>query len=78
MLRALDSIHKAGVYHGDIRSENIVVDGAGHAFIIDFDRATTDPDENVKWKSEKKAMRDLVEGQYRDGDYYMGRAESLM
>ena len=32
----LNEIHSYGILHGDIRLENIVVDSAGHPFIVDF------------------------------------------
>ncbi|KAK0498162.1 hypothetical protein EDD18DRAFT_1330459 [Armillaria luteobubalina] len=39
LLRILESIHAAGVAHGDIRTWNMVADGEGRLSIIDFDRA---------------------------------------
>jgi predicted Ser/Thr protein kinase len=36
LVEGLSEIHSYGILHGDIRLENIVVDSAGHPFIIDF------------------------------------------
>ncbi|PPQ97039.1 hypothetical protein CVT26_001297 [Gymnopilus dilepis] len=36
----LQSLHKAGVNHNDIRPENLVISSSNQAYIIDFDRAT--------------------------------------
>jgi len=37
--KILQSIHDAGVLHGDIRPENMLVGPEHKLFIIDFDRA---------------------------------------
>ena len=36
LVEGLSEIHSYGILHGDIRLENIVVDSAGHPFIVDF------------------------------------------
>lgn len=36
ILEGLENIHARGVIHGDIKSDNIVVDEKGHIYIIDF------------------------------------------
>jgi RIO-like serine/threonine protein kinase len=35
----LQEIHKAGILHGDIRRQNLLIDDYGHASIVDFDRS---------------------------------------
>lgn len=37
LLVALKKLHKIGVIHGDIKLENVMVDGDGHVTLIDFD-----------------------------------------
>ena len=38
-LVTLEDIHRAGVLHGDLRPQNLLVDGHGKATIIDFDQS---------------------------------------
>jgi RIO-like serine/threonine protein kinase len=59
-LAGLESIHKAGVYHGDLRYENLVIDSSGDVAIIDFDQAIIDGKESDK-KSEYRKLRRLLE-----------------
>ncbi|KAK0231419.1 hypothetical protein IW262DRAFT_1344025 [Armillaria fumosa] len=66
LVRILESIHAAGVAHGDIRTWNMVADDEGHLSMIDFDRA--------KFKGHRKQMRnehqrleDLLDGASIDG-----------
>ncbi|KAK0498168.1 hypothetical protein EDD18DRAFT_1071315 [Armillaria luteobubalina] len=66
LVRILESIHAAGVAHGDIRTWNMVADEEGHVSMIDFDRA--------KFKGHRKQMRnehqrleDLLDGASIDG-----------
>lgn len=37
---ALDAIHKCGVLHRDIKSDNIIVSASGQVFFVDFERAS--------------------------------------
>lgn len=36
VLQALDAVHQQGIYHLDLKPGNIMVDGNGHCFLIDF------------------------------------------
>lgn len=36
--RAVRKLHEAGVDHADLNAHNILVDDAGHAFVVDLDR----------------------------------------
>jgi len=48
VLFALQKIHDAGFVHGDIRLCNLVFDDNGvHSYIIDFDMASKESDDNV-------------------------------
>ena len=58
-------IHKAGVCHGDLRYENLVIDGSGEVAIIDFDRAMIDAEESDK-KAEYRSLRRLLETRVDD------------
>ena len=40
---AVRRLHEAGVWHADLNAHNILVDGAGRACVIDFDRAERRP-----------------------------------
>ena len=39
LLTTLEDIHKAGVIHGDLCPQNLLIDQLGKASIIDFDQA---------------------------------------
>lgn len=41
-IRLLQAVHAAGVVHGDIRADNLLVDENGGVSIIDFDQASFD------------------------------------
>jgi len=40
---AILSMHEAGVWHADLNAFNILIDGAGKAWLIDFDRGRAGP-----------------------------------
>lgn len=61
-MRAIRNIHSAGVCHKDIRPDNILVNDAGGAFIIDFDRAKIGPQPEGALENEVKIMQELVYG----------------
>ncbi|KAF7296409.1 Protein kinase domain-containing protein [Mycena chlorophos] len=56
----LDDIHAAGVRHHDVRPENLMLDPAGRAYFIDFDRANLDPTDGAK-RREKRILVGLLE-----------------
>ena len=52
----LKKIHKAGVLHGDLRRENLLVDRLGRIAIIDFDQSKkTSLAEAMEWEIEELA-----------------------
>ncbi|KAF7309352.1 Protein kinase domain-containing protein [Mycena indigotica] len=61
----LENVHRAGVRHHDIRAENLMIDSAGEAFIVDFDRARLNPSEGKK-KWEMDILQMLMEGIHHD------------
>nr|GAT53749.1 predicted protein [Mycena chlorophos] len=63
----LSNVHKAGVRHYDIRSDNLMVNDAGEAFIVDFDRGRFNPSEGKK-KREMGILEELMAGH----DHYFG------
>ncbi|KAK0437297.1 uncharacterized protein EV420DRAFT_1669942 [Desarmillaria tabescens] len=66
LLRILESIHAAGVAHGDIRTWNMVADGEGKLSIIDFDRAKF-RGHKLQMKAEHERLEDLLDGEPIDG-----------
>ncbi|SJL01282.1 uncharacterized protein ARMOST_04600 [Armillaria ostoyae] len=62
LLRILESIHAAGVAHGDIRTWNMVADGEGRLSIIDFDRAKF-KGHGKQMRAERQRLEDLLDGQ---------------
>jgi len=58
-LAILKSIHQAGVIHGDLRYDNLMVDASDEVAIIDFDRAIINPTESAK-KEEYRELRRLL------------------
>ena len=65
-MRALRSIHKAGVRHRDIRPQNIVINSNNKISIIDFDCAVLNS--SSKKIQEEKCMDDLLNGRYVELD----------
>ncbi|KAJ3515656.1 hypothetical protein NLJ89_g1624 [Agrocybe chaxingu] len=54
---ALNSIHEAGVVHGDVRSDNIVIDSSNQFRIIDFDCAILEnPRTSLKMDFESQSL----------------------
>ncbi|KAG6884596.1 hypothetical protein C0992_006057 [Termitomyces sp. T32_za158] len=47
-IRILKNIHQAGICHGDIGEQNLMLTDDGRATIIDFDRAERDPYQHQK------------------------------
>ncbi|KAF9553459.1 hypothetical protein CPC08DRAFT_822296 [Agrocybe pediades] len=68
-LKALKSLHKAGVRHRDIRPANILFDAHRRVSIIDFDCATFDPldMEQENLDDEICRMKEVLDGNYVDG-----------
>ncbi|PBK65722.1 hypothetical protein ARMSODRAFT_1087332 [Armillaria solidipes] len=66
LLRILESIHAAGVAHGDIRTWNMVADGEGNLSIIDFDRAKF-RGHRAQMRAERQRLEDLLDGEPIDG-----------
>ncbi|KAJ7088899.1 hypothetical protein B0H15DRAFT_841083 [Mycena belliarum] len=62
-LQVLDGIHAANVRHHDIRPENMLVDEAGRATIIDFDIAELYPSRSSR-KREREHMVGLLNDAY--------------
>lgn len=63
-MRAMRSIHKAGVRHNDIRAFNLLVKDDGEVTIIDFDRATLGASRGARQR-ERRHLATFFE----DGDY---------
>ncbi|KAG6897704.1 hypothetical protein C0992_012173 [Termitomyces sp. T32_za158] len=59
----LKSIHIAGVRHRDLRLENLTINHEGLPYIIDFDRAALDADEDSLYR-EQKGFLALLNGEY--------------
>ena len=56
-MEILRSIHEAGVHHGDLRYENLLIDASGQVAIIDFDQATIRTGESVRREEYRKLTR---------------------
>ncbi|KAG6909491.1 hypothetical protein DXG01_017213 [Tephrocybe rancida] len=70
-IKALESIHAAGVRHRDIRGDNLVVNNDGVVNIIDFDRASM----KSRQKTMQREMEHLVAT--LDGDYSGAGLENI-
>jgi RIO-like serine/threonine protein kinase len=55
----LQEIHKAGILHGDIRRQNLLIDDWGHASIVDFDRSVKESSTKAK-EQEFQQLCDLL------------------
>lgn len=62
-LATLEGIHKADVVHRDIRPPNLLVGKDGKVFIIDFDKAEINHDEQVFTREQRK-LGLLLSGRY--------------
>ncbi|KAJ7173380.1 hypothetical protein C8R46DRAFT_1348074 [Mycena filopes] len=70
----IEAIHRAGVRHRDVRAPNLLLNSAGEATIIDFDRAEFDPPESGQ-KREHQRLQQLLEGNYTDAGHSLGQFE---
>jgi glycosyltransferase 2 family protein len=46
--RQVDLLHEAGIVHGELTPDNIVVDAAGDPWLVDFDQATVSRDQRLQ------------------------------
>ncbi|KAJ7065533.1 hypothetical protein C8F01DRAFT_1366508 [Mycena amicta] len=60
-IEILEGVHRAGVRHYDIRSANLMLNDAGEAFIVDFDRGRLNSSE-AKKEAEMNILRKAMEG----------------
>ncbi|PLX75725.1 MAG: 3-deoxy-D-manno-octulosonic acid kinase [Desulfuromonas sp.] len=51
--------HNHGVYHADMNARNILIDGEGHVFLIDFDRCRIRPGSRWKGATVQRLLRSL-------------------
>ncbi|KAG6851674.1 hypothetical protein H0H87_012879, partial [Tephrocybe sp. NHM501043] len=68
-IRTLQSIHRAGVRHRDIRLQNLAAIDNDHVAIIDFDRAKLEPTEKAKKAIEMDHLLNVLKGD--DDDPWM-------
>ncbi|KAJ6606932.1 hypothetical protein B0H10DRAFT_577049 [Mycena sp. CBHHK59/15] len=64
-LAIMDNIHRAGVRHLDLRPQNLLLNDAGEATIIDFDKAVLNPTKRG-CKRESARLKNLLEGHFID------------
>jgi serine/threonine protein kinase len=64
-LAVLQSIHGAGVQHGDLRYDNLLVKDSGEVAIIDFDRARRNTRQSSR-KEEYHALMQLLDNRVDD------------
>src|ERR1700729_408171 len=64
-LAVLMAIHLAGVHHGDLRYENLLINDSGKVTIIDLDRATLNASESAR-EEEYRKLCSLLETKVDD------------
>ncbi|KAG6821806.1 hypothetical protein H0H92_000755, partial [Tricholoma furcatifolium] len=62
-IHALESIHRAGVRHRDLRIENMTINHQGTPFIIDFDRSALNASQDSRDR-EREDFLALLNGKY--------------
>lgn len=55
----MKGIHEVNILHGDIRHQNLLINGLGHAVIIDFDKAKKTSSAKAK-EEECKLLLDIL------------------
>ena len=67
-LAVLMAIHLAGVHHGDLRYENLLINDSGKVTIIDLDRATLNASESAR-EEEYRKLCSLLETKVDDSTH---------
>ncbi len=66
--------HHAGVYHDDLNANNILLDGAGNVYLIDFDKGEfrEAQQKNAMWMQAnlQRLKRSLLKQQAKSSSYY--------
>jgi tRNA A-37 threonylcarbamoyl transferase component Bud32 len=66
--RAFQLIHEAGVIHGDVRKENILVKGDGSVVIVDFELGEFEDVSDEIMKMEDDVVRKLLSDLGKEND----------
>ncbi|KAF9022681.1 hypothetical protein BDZ89DRAFT_1163128 [Hymenopellis radicata] len=74
--KTLKNIHSAGVLHRDLRSWNMMYNGHGEVFIIDFDRASFKASEEDLAREFERLAR-FLEGEFVDRDSIIGSSNDM-
>ncbi|KAJ3046820.1 hypothetical protein HK097_000482, partial [Rhizophlyctis rosea] len=53
LVRAMDFVHSYGIFHGDLKAENILLDGHGNLKICDFGCAGH-IDRDDQWRGDRR------------------------
>ncbi|KIM40423.1 hypothetical protein M413DRAFT_28888 [Hebeloma cylindrosporum] len=73
---AFRNLHGAGILHGDIRRNNLLLDSSGAFYIIDFDQAVVEAEEEAFRKEMEELFDVLGVHDESDGDEAAGSLEN--
>jgi 3-deoxy-D-manno-octulosonic-acid transferase len=72
---AIRRLHERQVYHADLNAHNLLLDGAGQAWVVDFDKCDVRPGGDWKPRNLERLLRSLRKEAARVAPYHWTEAD---
>lgn len=68
--KCIRAFHRQHIYHADLNAHNILLDGSGRIFLIDFDKSRVDQDTSWHQRTLQRLLRSLRKLQGQDTNFH--------
>lgn len=68
--KCIRAFHRQHIYHADLNAHNILLDGSGRIFLIDFDKSRVDQDASWHQRTLQRLLRSLHKLQRQDTNFH--------